>query len=294
MKLHLPELPPHLYALSREDDIAHVESLSEGRWEDPEHCYVCQGKRSFRWLARDSVEWRTNQIQVDPNSIHEYECACRDQFIAYRNLLLANIPLNYQVLSMWDMASEKHQTFLMEQLEGLEVTVPAGLGLLLQGSHGTGKTMTAALLAKGAVALGYRVYYSTFNGLLDRFSDTWRDAEKKRYFHRHMTGANLLVIDDLGKETRQSYQANVTNMAKSFISECLRERTQNMSPTYLTSNLGLDQIGQGYGMDVFSLLTERTETREYLGEDFRPAYQARIRAEVKERLSRPIVMETGL
>ena len=74
----------------------------------------------------------------------------------------------------------------------------------------------------------------------------------------------MVILDEVGNEAR-------TN--REFVSGCfndiLRQRSNLLLPTIMTSNLEFNKIKSFYGDEVYSILHESTMQLEFKGVDFR-------------------------
>lgn len=258
-------------------------------------CITCRGAGQYRWHGPDGQP-------------ADWECDCTGQWSLHHFLLNANIGLTYQRLSWGDMtATEPEAVAKVEAyIANAEAYTAAGVGLILYGEMGTGKTALSSLLLKALLGLGYDGYFTTFGEMLDTFMSTFRDVDEKKWFYRRIKNAGVLVLDDLGKEHRQQTMlskeaaANMgekpglqrRNMAitDSTFDEVLRHRVANSLPTIITTNFDLTQVQEGYGANIISLLRERSTTYRFTGADFRNDARDRLVTEVEQGLTRPVVL----
>lgn len=229
-------------------------------------CPTCDGKRTYVWKGI------------------EHTCDCRQQLALHKHYLNANIGLLYQRLDWDDFVVN---TSALEGVFGYlirhERMMRAGIGMTFIGPVGTGKTMLASLVGKAAVRLGYRVWFTTFAALIEMYTSGWRQEDERRRFERRVVESDLLILDDIGKEFRTK-----TNLAESTFDFVLRQRAISLRPTILTTNMTKDELEEGYGQAIFSLLIERSGVEVLSGEDFRPRAQRRSLDEVLQGWQRPI------
>lgn len=239
---------------------------------DPDDfCPTCGTKGVYRSLIGDQVQ--------------ELECDCQLQLQLYKNYLNSGIGYSYQTLDWSDLyKAEEARRRARGYFQDRHLRVPRGTGFILSGSYGTGKTMAATLLLKDLVKAGYPCYSTTFTGMVQQFTAGWKDPSEEKWFQRKIKRSHILLIDDVGKEMKTR-----TNMAESIFDDVLRSRIQEGRPTFITTNLTLEELGEGYGGAVFSLMMENSIVFTVPGEDFRPLAAVRMLDETDLGITRRIV-----
>lgn len=267
----LPPIPPTVRILSDEES-DRLKRLNPGLWADPEtKCLTCFKKGAFKARSGDQVE-----------------CNCAEQWVLHRFLLNAGIGLHYQRLD-WDdldpQVSAAIQVAVLEYADSAQQFINAGLGMIISGTPGTGKTLLAVLLLKALLKQGYDGYFTQFNQMLDDYSSGWRDRSDKDWFLRRVTNAGVLVIDDIGRESKG--RENVTTP---MFDQVIRSRVANARPTIITTNFTKEEMQSGYGPNVMSLLAERSIDHTLNGLDYRPRANERTVDEIKSGVARPMAL----
>lgn len=167
------------------------------RWVVRKEC-DCEGAIAGREAERRRVEARERKAQDE-------------------RLLRAGVPRRYLDAPVTRPESVRF-------IESFEVG--AGSGLYYLGGVGAGKTSEASAVAKSFVWAGYSVAFTTTLGMLDaiRASYDGRGGAGVSKF----AGADLLVLDDLGKE-------NANAWALTTLFQVLNARYEGMMPTIFTS-----------------------------------------------------------
>ena len=130
-------------------------------------------------------------------------------------------------------------------VENLRANVEAGKGLILWGPYRGGKSSIAAIVVGEGLAHRLDCYWvESFD-----VTDAW--IGKSRGRREAIRGAHLLVIDDLGMESRGS-----SDFPKDIIHDVLRYRLERLMPVILTTNMGVAEIKKVYGEKMWSLLQE--------------------------------------
>lgn len=211
-------------------------------------------------------------------------CDCELQLQLHKHYLAAGIGVNYQRLSWDDFSGDPKIKFMMDQyLARHEAYVGKGIGMVLHGEVGTGKTFGTTMLLKDLVKLGYRCYSTTFASMIEMFTAGWKSTEDQRYFQEKIMFSDVLLLDDLGRELRTK-----NKLSESTFDDVLRRRVQDGRPTFITTNMNLVEMNEGYGAAVLSLLSEKSIAHPVKGDDFRPTANRRMVKEVQDGECRPI------
>ena len=112
----------------------------------------------------------------------------------------------------------------------------SGDGLYIEGPNGTGKTHLAAAIALQLIASGVPVVCKTAGDLLADVKNAFDNgAVSEAVILRAYKDADLLVIDDLGKEM-------CTDWSMSTLYAILNDRYEDLKPTIITTNYGADDL----------------------------------------------------
>lgn len=250
-------------------------------------CKTCRGRKQFLWYDQDGetpVSW---------------ECNCEEQFILHRFLLNAGVDWSYQKLSWTDATAvdPAAMELVLDYGHHAEQYVHGGLGLVLHGNHGNGKTLLSILLLKMMLSNGYDCFFVNFQDMCDYFTSGWRNEEQKAWFTQRVRNAGVLVIDDIGTEYMGSRKVEngvvvhrPLEIIGAMVDRVIRSRVAADRPTIITTNFDLDELKRTYQSNVMSLLTESSMTFKFISDDYRPESNQRRLAERRAGLTRPIVL----
>ena len=215
---------------------------------------------------------------------YQVECDCQLQLQLHKHYLNAGIGTSYQRMSWDDYEGDDKARELCEQYYESRVNlINGGTGLMFLGDFGTGKTMTMNLLLKQLLWDKYDVYATTFTSMIEMFTAGWKSMEDQALFQKKVKQSKVLLFDDIGKEMRTR-----NNLSESTFDDVLRSRVQDGRPTFITSNMTIEEMGQGYGSAIFSLLREVSIVCEFKGDDFREKSSKRLLDEAISGVVRPI------
>ena len=210
---------------------------------------------------------------------------CKIQLQLYKHYLRAGIGLNYQRLDWGDFNGD-HKGLELAQiyLSQHKDFVKGGMGLMYHGTWGTGKTLLTSLIAKELVKLGYTVYFATFTQMVDEFTRGWGSNEEKARFESKVVKSDVFFLDDIGKEFRTK-----NNLSEATFDHVLRQRALDNRPTFITTHMTIEELNEGYGSAIFSLLKERMIVHNMDGVDYREYARTRTLDEIKNGTVRKII-----
>lgn len=139
-----------------------------------------------------------------------------------------------------------------------------GLGMLITGGVGNGKSYFSFSIANELLKKGVPVVCISINGLLERIRETYNTMGKEGEWQviGILKNAELLVIDDLGTEQNTEWSA-------SKVFTIIDNRYRNKLPTIITTNLGIDLLNDRYGERTVDRIIEMCTVIEHKGESLR-------------------------
>lgn len=119
----------------------------------------------------------------------------------------------------------------------------SGIGLLLHGKVGAGKSYLAACIANELIDQGYLVKYSTLTTMVNEMNATFED--KADYLYK-LNRYDLIIIDDFGTERNTEF---MNEQAYSVINA----RYESGKPMVITTNLSGEELNHPPTIDTARL-----------------------------------------
>jgi DNA replication protein DnaC len=139
-----------------------------------------------------------------------------------------------------------------------------GIGILLVGPNGVGKTYASVAIAKKALEFTARVLYIPAPDLVQAYIHEWMFDEDVTMAAAFRT-RSLLVIDDVGQE----YRGSGSGYSEQNLVNLIRYRITYRRATVLTTNMNPEQLRETYGNGFASLLQQGMVIVQMNGKDRR-------------------------
>lgn len=135
-----------------------------------------------------------------------------------------------------------------------------GMGLILKGPVGTGKTTAACAIAEEACRQDIAVLFLRAYRLVDDLTTYKTFADKGAFdaLEARLKEARLLILDDFGQEMADSW-------AEGKVERILADRYDQMRSTIITTNLGSGDMRQRYQERILDRLRETCEVVVFSG-----------------------------
>ena len=138
-----------------------------------------------------------------------------------------------------------------------------GIGLLLFGNVGTGKSYAAGCIANALIDRMISVLYVDMTDVVNRMQGNF-GADRDSYLKR-ITRPDLLILDDLGAERN-------TNYGKERVFDIVNRRLLSHKPMIITTNIALSVMQKATDLDdrrIYDRVLEVCVPVLFDGENFR-------------------------
>jgi len=205
----------------------------------------------------------TGYISSSDSSNVVYRCGCMIVFRYLKELIKSGIPQDYWNLKLDDLEIEDKliKTIFKKYIDNLDRAKSRGIGFLLYGSNGTGKSSLMIEVGKAAIIKGHAVRYFTLSSYIDSLFR--RDTERVEYYEQ----GDFLLIDELDKKG---------GAVSKPIDEFLRRMFNLNKSLLLGTNWEETELASSLGESARSLLKRRCEFVQVGGKDYSDELQDSI------------------
>lgn len=215
-------------------------------------CPICRGSG----FAYKEVE--------DPAARKRQDCECRKEYNFQIGLRFGNVPSEFWgVESMKIVHNLTNLKIVDEYCAHLRKRRSKGVGFIMYGENGAGKTAMGTLILARAIRAGMSVSYVTAHDYLQAGPASWSDPALKEWL-QDIVDADFMVLDELGKEYRKQDASRLAD-----IDTLLRRRRGDLKPTILITNCSVSEFREKYGESIVSILSDRNKALVYEPGDYR-------------------------
>ena len=158
-----------------------------------------------------------------------------------------------ETFEAWDHKKGSEQMFNIgnKYCENFKAAKKEGLGFLIYGPPGNGKTYLSNCIANNLLNKGIPVICLSINALLERIQKTYSSwgKEGERDILNTLAYADLLIIDDLGTE-------QLTDWSATKIYNIIDSRYRNGLPIIVSTNKSLSELKDMYHVRTVDRLFE--------------------------------------
>lgn len=171
-------------------------------------------------------------------------------------------------LETMNIAAENANAFevIKEYASNVVENLNQGLGLIIKGPVGTGKTTAAIAIMKEAVKYKKSPYFISMISLLDKLM-SFRDQEERYEFEQRIQNCPLLVLDDLGGEYIGKNKEESWMLKR--IMSIIAERHQRSKSIIITTNLPIKELAERYDQRAIDRIRSTNQIITLLGESLR-------------------------
>lgn len=162
----------------------------------------------------------------------------------------AAVPMRFRNKLMDNLVprDDDHETMIKWAglyVENFDDMLALGRNIAMVGGPGTGKTYLACGILNALLRKRYRAAFTTVSNYFTNLHASYGESGGEKKYIEHMTGLDLLVIDEVG-----AYQRKDMDSMRSSLFHLLNSRYENCRPTILISNLEsedmIDYVGERY------------------------------------------------
>ena len=195
---------------------------------------------------------------------------CSKQFALYLTLARSQVPMKLWDFEVDSIDAVEVRDRIKAYVGNLKEASLKGYGLYLYGSNGVGKSMSAAIILKNAIRMGYEhVRFIHMSEVVTMFFDGMYNKDLRREYEKDILEAEFLVLDEIDK----AYKSNNGGFADSSYDLLFRTRANRCRPTIVTANTRKEEFlknGENlFGKSLLSLFAENMSSVMVFGQDRR-------------------------
>lgn len=205
------------------------------RWkEEPERC-DCEQALKY-WKEKDEAKAKLEAEKLELQKQNELNEKVKKLFdrskmgARFKTRTFENFKVDNQNAKAFDAVKRYSDNFRKH--------ADQGLGFMISGSYGTGKTHLAAALAIDLMNKGIPVIFGTLITLLGKirqtYSENWQQEDELEILEAYST-VDLLIIDDIGKE-------KVSQWSLEKLFSIVNTRYENNLPIVITTNYNIETL----------------------------------------------------
>jgi len=218
-------------------------------------CVKCGGTG---YLDSDEIDEETLAPEVKL-------CGCSELWNFRLKQIGAGIPKEF-----WDVeavAIENNNECLgiiQRYIANLENARRNGLGFLMMGENGVGKTTMATLILAKAIRAGYSVFYISAHDMMDVVFKAFKDDRLAGLLDTKLN-SDFVVIDEIDKARVKDNNSYVLTKVDSI----LRRRRGIIQPTTLITNMTQTELHSMLGESIMSIVSSSMKQLRFMPGDFR-------------------------
>jgi len=239
------------------DDGARAQAALKFKEQIQTPCEICGGKGYI--VGDEGIDYDTAARPAD-------WCVCRRKLSLLIRLMESGLPREFWQAEKVKVRRNKPAfAEIRRYIDKMENAVKHGLGLIMLGENGVGKTTASAQIVLAAIRRNMSVLYITFPNLIHLIRKSQGDEWLAEVL-ADLVVRDVMIIDELGKEYKRTGSAFVDTE----LDRIVRNRRGDIRPTIIISNYEtVDDIEDGYGKSLVSVLLSRSKPVQFAPGDYR-------------------------
>lgn len=206
------------------------------------------------WISKQKYErcdcekskeyWKALEQEEERRKIKEIELKQKEEYQERLNTLMQKSHLGERFINRTfctfkvDENNQKGYETCLKYSQEFKKLKKQGIGIILRGGYGVGKTHLVSAIAHELMKQGYQPVFGTLINLLGRVRSTYStniSKETEEEVINSYMKCSLLIIDDLGKEKSSEW-----TLEKFY--QVLNARYEDNKPIAITTNYSMDKL----------------------------------------------------
>jgi DNA replication protein DnaC len=258
-------------------------------------------------IEKSKLKRKCPQCSKYAELLTECKRKCREIYKLYIKYAFANIPRELWALELEDFdikvpyikadeIAQRKKTLedVRYYIKNFQNAYENGLGLIIYGTHGSGKSMLTACVLKEAIFQGKKVLMRDFNDILSYIRKNDKFASNELNIEKEFEEMDVYCIENFGVNqflirpdinAKEDKFMRGPNYITREISRLLDKRRRFMSPTIITTYYDIDALKDAQdeeGRQLLSVFFGNSQRLNVPGSDYRKHV---LQPNIKQRLA---------
>lgn len=192
-------------------------------------------------------------------------CECAGLWNFRLDQIKAAIPKEFWSVEDLDMDNNDQCSIMISRyIKNLSNARKKGLGFLMMGENGVGKTTLATLVLSKAIRAGWSAFYITAHDMVDIIFKSFKNERLGKLLDSKLD-SDFVVIDEIDKTHIKGDNSYVLTKVDSI----LRRRRAIVKPTTLITNMTEAELNRMLGASIMSIVSSSMKQLRFRPGDFR-------------------------
>jgi len=210
-------------------------------------------------------------------------CSCMLKFEEEIAVANAGIPEKYRQATFDNYLGKKQISYqkLKTYCEHLENARNKGIGVMLRGEEGAGKTFVGICILRDVMKAGYTACYTTLNGMLEDIKQSWQNSSLQKVNEEKYMWSDFLFVDAMNFVYREH---GTTEWVKNTFENLIVHRDNHNRCVILSVHGSVADIQSNniYSSSIYTVLKPKMIDIMLLNNGYNGDVQSRVMEDLTE------------